>query len=208
MRVDGRMAKHVGVIGLAGAAWLIASGSLDLARQRPRQLPTRPRLEPGGRRVERDSRRVEPGTHRAGPAELAVRNRVAQAESAKLAARARLRAQAGPSAAPSVPATAWVSLGPTDALTEMNVVPIAGVDSGRINSILVDPRDPNVVYIAGSGGGAWKTFNFLSASGPSWTPLTDTLPNLAAGALAFDEASPDILYLGKATSSMRRAIRS
>jgi hypothetical protein len=171
---------------MAVVAFGIASGSLSSSStQRSRRQPL----------VETDSRRLEPGVHRAGPAELAVRNRVAQVESARLQDRARQRAQARESAA-SVPATAWVSLGPTGALSEFNNVDIAGVDSGRVNAIVVDPREPNIVYLASSGGGVWKTFNFLSASGPTWIPLSDTLPNLAVGALALDEASADTLYVG------------
>ena len=125
-----------------------------------------------------------------------MRNRVAQAESSKLERQAQLRAQGITAHATSVAATAWVSLGPSDAFNEFNGVAIAGVDSGRPNTILVDPRDPNVVYMAGSGGGVWKTFDFLSPLGPTWAPITDTLPNLAVGALALDDAAPDTLYLG------------
>ncbi len=180
------MGKHAVVAGLAGAALVITSASLRTPR------PPHSETEREGRR-EADSRRLDPGTHRAGPAELAVRNRIALEESQKLQQRARLRAQA---ALPSVPATTWVSLGPTGALNEFNGTNIAGVDSGRLNTILIDPRDPNVVYIAASGGGVWKTFNFLSASGPTWSPATDTLPNLAAGALAMDDSNADTLYLG------------
>ena len=80
-------------------------------------------------------------------------DRVARAESQKLAAR-RFAAR------PSVPATTWVSLGPTDAPQEINYYKIDAVDSGRPNNIVVDPRDANVVYIAASGGGVWKTFDF------------------------------------------------
>ena len=188
------MAKNLVVAVLAGAALVVTGASLrrpaGVARSQGRLVAGK---EPG---VEKDERRRQPGIHRAGPAELAVRNRVAQAESAKLLQAARLRAQGVRPYAVSVPATAWVSLGPTDALQEFNGVDIAGVDSGRPNTILVDPRDPNIVYMAGSGGGVWKTFDFLSAAGPTWTPLSDTLPNLAVGALALDDAQPDTLYLG------------
>ena len=132
-----------------------------------------------------------PGTHRASPAELAVRDRVAREESAKLTQRGSVRA-----ALPSVPATTWVNLGPTDAPQEVNYYRISSVDSGRPNSIVVDPRDPEVVYVAVSGGGVWKTFDFLSPSGPTWAPTMDTLPNLAVGALALDPDAPDTLYAG------------
>jgi hypothetical protein len=194
------MGKHVVVAGLALAVLAITSASVHTPRPVHRlrgELESRGEAEDDGdgdgRHRDADSRRLDPGTHRAGPAELAVRNRVALEESQKLQQRARLRAQA---ALPSVPATTWVSLGPTGARNEFNGIDIPGVDSGRPNTILVDPRDPDVVYLAASGGGVWKTFNFLSASGPTWSPATDTLANLAVGALAMDDANPDTLYLG------------
>jgi photosystem II stability/assembly factor-like uncharacterized protein len=139
-------------------------------------------------RPEPDSRMRLPGTHRASPAELAHRNRVAAIEAAKLKAHVAEK--------PSVPATAWVSLGPTDAPQQFNYYRINAVDSGRPNAIVVNPQDPNIVYVATSGGGVWKTYNFLSGSDPTWIPTTDTLPNLAVGALALDPAHPDTLYMG------------
>ncbi|MDB4956970.1 MAG: hypothetical protein JWO36_4539 [Myxococcales bacterium] len=144
------------------------------------------------RHIPKDDRRTGPSTHRAGPAELAVRNRIAREESSKIS-----RKHPGTSAAlPSVPATTWVNLGPTDAPKEFNYFEIASVDSGRPNTIIVDPRDPNVVYMAVSGGGVWKTFDFVSAPSPTWAPTMDTLPNLAVGALALDPDHPDTLYAG------------
>ncbi|HET9620386.1 MAG TPA: hypothetical protein VFP84_03390 [Kofleriaceae bacterium] len=173
---------------LAGLAYVTASA-------RAPRVPSSGLERRGGKFVENDSKRLAPGIHRAKPAELAVRNRVAKAEADKLAARARLRPHAV-----SAAATTWVSLGPTGARNEFNGVDIAGVDSGRLNAIVVDPRDGNVVYIAASGGGVWKTFDFLTGSqtpaGPTWSPLSDNLPNVAVGALAIDAARPDTLYVG------------
>jgi hypothetical protein len=136
-----------------------------------------------------DERRHGPGIHRAGIAELAVHDRVALAESIKLQ-RPREAAKQ------SVPSSTWVSLGPTDSPQEFNFFTIASVDSGRPNTILVDPRDGNVVYNAVSGGGLWKTYDFSSPSGPHWAPTTDTQPNLAIGALAMDPDHPDTLFVG------------
>lgn len=138
-------------------------------------------------------KRVRPPIRRATPEELEHRNRVAAAESAKILARAELKQRA---ALPSVPATTWVPLGPTDAARQYNVVDIDGVDSGRPADIVVDPRDANIVYVAVSGGGVWKAFDFLAPTGPTWMPLTDHQPNLAIGALAMDPANPDTLFLG------------
>src|SRR5689334_8219282 len=139
------------------------------------------------REEEEEGKRVRPSVHRASPAELAVRNRVAQAESAKILARQSLV---------SVPGQTWVPLGPNDAFRETNFVEIESVDSGRPNNIVADPRDPNVVYMAVSGGGIWKTFDFLAPDGPTWIPLTDAQPNLAVGSLALDPEHPDTLYFG------------
>ena len=41
--------------------------------------------------------------------------------------------------------------------------------SGPVTSIVTDPNDPNIIYIATAGGGAWKTIN----NGQTWTPLFD-----------------------------------
>ncbi len=174
----------------AGALAATAIGIVGVARHASRE-----REEEENERFERphpDSRMRRPGIHRAGAAELATRNRIAAEESAKIQA----RLADGLRAKPSVPATSWVSLGPTDAPKQFNYFTIDGVDSGRPNAIVVDPRDANVVYVATSGGGVWKTYNFLATTGPTWNPASDTLPNLAVGALAIDAAHPDTLYLG------------
>jgi hypothetical protein len=99
------------------------------------------------------------------------------------------------------PGLAWVNVGPTDAFYEFNYSGIYGVDSGRPTAIVVDPRDPNVVYDAVSGGGIWKTYDFVSGyPTPTWIPVGDTLPVLAIGALALDPNAADTLYAGTGDS--------
>src|SRR5690242_8820733 len=103
-------------VAVAVAAAALAT---SLASQNPRKHPPP------------DDRRLGPMIHRAGPAELAVRDRVAQQEAVKIRAKRQLRLA-------SVPSTTWVNLGPTDAFSEYNDANIAGVDSGRPNAIAVD----------------------------------------------------------------------
>ena len=80
----------------------------------------------------------------------------------------------------------WTSVGPRPT----NAGPSA--TSGRVNAIAIDPRDNNIVYIGGAMGGIWKTTD----GGDNWTPLTDTQPSLAMGAIALDPGNPDIVYAG------------
>lgn len=65
-------------------------------------------------------------------------------------------------------------------------------NSGRMTFILPHPTNPNIIYVATAGGGVWKT----NDQGLTWTPLTDNLPTLTSGALAFDPTNPDIIYYG------------
>ncbi len=181
------MRREIVVAAMTGAAALM-TGAIWSLHGRHDQHAKHPTAE--------DDRPKGPGIHRAGAAELAVRDRVAREEIAKIEARRLARKAHGKAALPSVPATTWVNLGPTDSPQEFNYFAIAGVDSGRPNNILVDPRDPNVVYMAVSGGGLWKTFDFGSETGPTWAPTMDTQPDLAVGSLALDPDAPDTLYVG------------
>ncbi|QQS47975.1 MAG: hypothetical protein IPM66_04780 [Acidobacteriota bacterium] len=63
---------------------------------------------------------------------------------------------------------------------------------GRTRVLLVNPRNPDIIYAAAAAGGVWKTED----GGRNWRPLTDLLPNLAVNALAFDPSNPDILFAG------------
>src|SRR3954471_12264288 len=90
----------------------------------------------------------------------------------------------------------FVSLGPTRNDFSFNGERSDGnVDSGRVRQILPHPTDPDVLYLATSGGGVWKTWN-ATAPTVQWEPLTDALGTLSMGTLAMDPANPDILFLG------------
>src|SRR5947199_4462261 len=106
----------------------------------------------------------------------------------------------GPVQAARVPGNAWVNLGPSSANFEKNGVTYNKVDSGRPRTILVHPTNPDVLYLATSGGGVWKTFDATSAidatNGPHWMPITETLGSLSIGAMAMSPGNPDSLLLG------------
>lgn len=73
----------------------------------------------------------------------------------------------------------WESLGP-------------GNQGGRSRAMLIDPNDPNIMYLAAVTGGVFKTLD----GGASWTAVGDTLPVLTNASLAMDPNDSSTLYLG------------
>ena len=118
----------------------------------------------------------------------------AQSEKLRSAGRIRMATVLTPGAA------AWVNIGPTTADSEFNGNTYYKVDSGRARRIIVDPQNANVVYLATSGGGVWKTRDALTAvtstTGPHWTPITEGLVSLSTGSLAMNPGNHLSLVLG------------
>ncbi|MDR3737118.1 MAG: choice-of-anchor D domain-containing protein [Acidobacteriaceae bacterium] len=99
--------------------------------------------------------------------------------------------------------TTWQPVGP------VQVASIAyGKITGRVTGIAIDPADAsgNTIYIATTGGGAWKSVN---AAGPAasvvFTPLTDTLPvfngtaataSLSIGAISVQPGGSGVVLAG------------
>ena len=102
----------------------------------------------------------------------------------------------GPEAPAAIAPAAWTSLGPTTAAFSQNGTTLFKVDSGRLRNILPDTADStgNTVYVLASGGGLWKTTNFLSAT-PLWTALTDSIGSNLSGAACFGRVT-STLYVG------------
>jgi hypothetical protein len=63
---------------------------------------------------------------------------------------------------------------------------------GRVNSMTVDPNNPNTYYIGTPGGGAWKSTD----AGINWTPLNDFITRAGSSAVAVDPNNSDIVYVG------------
>ncbi len=63
---------------------------------------------------------------------------------------------------------------------------------GRVRVVKYHPTNPNIMYAGSASGGLFKSTN----GGGSWTAMTDNLPTLAIGHMAFDPVNPDIIYIG------------
>ena len=89
---------------------------------------------------------------------------------------AMLGSAAAVSAAP-LDTVDWVELGPKPipggtATTYTQIDPV----SGRLNDVVIDPNDPNLVYVAGDLSGVWRTRD----GGANWKPLFDGNQEAAA----------------------------
>ena len=51
----------------------------------------------------------------------------------------------------------WVNIGPTKNDYIQNGVTLHVTDSGRMRTILINPENPDIVYLLTSSGGLWKT---------------------------------------------------
>jgi len=107
---------------------------------------------------------------------------------------ARAERERYPNAFATSGAGAWTNLGPVRSNWIQNGTTITESDTGRLRTILVHPSNADIVYVLTSGGGLWKTSNFL-APRPEWSVKTDSVLGVAGGAVAFG-GSANTLYLG------------
>jgi hypothetical protein len=63
---------------------------------------------------------------------------------------------------------------------------------GRTRALVVDPRNPQILYAAAASGGIWKSKD----AGDTWTPIADFLANTAVNSLALDPTNSQVLYAG------------
>ena len=104
-----------------------------------------------------------------------------------------IQAVSDPIAPAAATGTTWVNIGPSKANYLQNgSYTLNKTDSGRVNSVIVDPNNNAVIYQAFSGGGVWKSTD----GGVTWTPITETLGSLSVGTLEMDPTNSQTLYLG------------
>jgi len=94
-----------------------------------------------------------------------------------------------PASSQVLSSTQWTSIGPRG-LSLCFAAYGCSIDSGHVEALAVDPRNPNTVYAGAAAGGVWKTID----GGVNWTPLTDSQPSLFITALTLDPFNPDTVY--------------
>ena len=98
---------------------------------------------------------------------------------------------------PPVLSGSWTPLGPVPLASDAtgNGTQDYHQVAGRATAVVIDAADPtgNTVYIGGAQSGVWKSTNAANstASGVTWTPLTDDQATLSIGALAIQPGNSD-----------------
>lgn len=62
---------------------------------------------------------------------------------------------------------------------------------GRVNTVFVDPVNPNTIYMGTPAGGIWKSLD----AGTNWIPLSDHLPQIGVSGIAVDPNNTNTIYI-------------
>ena len=86
----------------------------------------------------------------------------------------------------NTPASNWQPIGPF-----ANANANSTRARGRVNTVLVDPVNPNTIYMGTPAGGIWKSLD----AGTNWIPLSDYLPQIGVSGIAVDPNNTNIIYI-------------
>jgi photosystem II stability/assembly factor-like uncharacterized protein len=76
------------------------------------------------------------------------------------------------------------------------------ITTGRISDVEIDPKNPNVWYVASASGGLFKTEN----RGNTFTPIFDDYPAYSLGAVKVDPRDSNVVWLGTGENNNQRSV--
>ncbi len=74
--------------------------------------------------------------------------------------------------------------------------------TGRISDVDIDPKNPNVWYVASASGGLWKTEN----RGNTFTPMFDAYGSYSLGCVVVDPKDSNVVWLGTGENNNQRSV--
>jgi len=91
----------------------------------------------------------------------------------------------------------WVEQGQGPVTGGQVILPPNNRVTGPIEAVAAHPTDADAMLVGTVNGGVWRTTNATSAT-PNWEPLTDQLPSLSMGAIAYSplDATNNTLFAG------------
>lgn len=81
----------------------------------------------------------------------------------------------------------WKSIGPNTLINSTSSI----ANLGRINVIVPDPNNENIIYAGAPSGGIWKSLD----KGLTWVPISDSLPQIGVSGIAVDSNDSNIIYI-------------
>ncbi|RZW44495.1 MAG: T9SS type A sorting domain-containing protein, partial [Flavobacteriaceae bacterium] len=89
---------------------------------------------------------------------------------------------------PLIDESNWISLGPTSFTNQST----STANIGRVNVIVKDPSNANILYAGAPAGAIWKSID----SGFNWTALiNDELPQIGVSGIVVDHSDPQTVYI-------------
>ncbi|HMS55968.1 MAG TPA: hypothetical protein PKA27_11265, partial [Fimbriimonadaceae bacterium] len=88
--------------------------------------------------------------------------------------------------------SAFSNIGPKNTSTPYPIYMSNGPISGRKNGIAIAPSNPNIIWVASAGGGAYKSID----GGVTWTAMFDKQAMLHTSCVAIDPTNPNIVHVG------------
>jgi len=76
------------------------------------------------------------------------------------------------------------------------------ITTGRISDVDIDPKNPNVWYVASASGGLWKTEN----RGNTFTPIFDEYGSYSLGCVVVDPKNSNVVWLGTGENNNQRSV--
>lgn len=96
-----------------------------------------------------------------------------------------------------------LELATADALRKLEFRSVGpSLTTGRLSDIAVDPKNPNVWYVAASAGNLWKTDN----RGNTWTPIFEQYGSYSLGAVTVDPRDANVVWLGTGENNNQRSV--
>jgi len=86
----------------------------------------------------------------------------------------------------------WTNIGPYNLNPKQQQYFGVQPNTGRVNAIAVDPKNPKRIWVGSPSGGLWLSTD----SGASWTSMSDSWITSTVSCIAINPKNPDEIYVG------------
>ena len=116
-----------------------------------------------------------------------------------IGARSGLSEPTGQNPAPAASSSDRLTADVLKGLAFRSIGPV--IQTGRVQDIAIDPKNPNTWYVAAAFGGLWKTVN----RGSTFTPIFDDGGSFNLCCIVIDPKNSNVLWLGTGENKSQRS---